>query len=220
MSRDGATVTARADPLAVVRVAVGRTRRALGAALVDRVSAGVLVAAAGAYVLVYLFAVGDLGRATPTVVATGESPAVGLTVAAEPVARAVGGEAVALVTVGPVEVLFAPVTLVVATGLGLLVGANLALSTLAWRKPTLCGVSPASGLAAGLPALLSGTACCGPLLFIVLGLQATSAALTAVAWLRPVAALLLVASLVWAAWRLDVQLSAAGDSSGKMLSGM
>ncbi|WP_284013530.1 hypothetical protein [Halobaculum litoreum] len=176
------------------------------------------VAATVGYVLVYLVAVGDLGRASAGVVGAGGGAAVATTVAADPLARALGGEAVALVTLGPLEVLVAPATLGVATGLGLLVGANLGLSALAWRAPAACGVSPASGLAAGLPALLSGTACCGPLVFLVLGVQATGTALTAVAWLRPVAALLLAASLVWAAWRLDVQASAA-DSSGKTLSG-
>ena len=141
---------------------------------------------------------------------------VSATVVAAPLARALSGEGVALVVLGPVEYLFVPATLAVAAGIGLLVGANLALSALAWRQPAVCDVSPASGLAAGLPALLSGTACCVPIVFIVLGLQATSAALTALAWFRPVAVVLLVASLVWAAWRLDVQ---ASPSSGKMLSG-
>ncbi|MFC6785823.1 hypothetical protein ACFQFH_07915 [Halobaculum halobium] len=156
----------------------------------------------------YLVAVGDLGRSR-SAGAGADAPAVDVTLAAVPLSRALAGEAVALVTLGPVEVLLTPATLSAAGALAGLVGANLALSTLAWRRPAACGVSPASGLAAGLPALLSGTACCGPLVFIVLGLQATSAALTAVAWLRPVAAALLVASLVWAAWRLDVRLDDA-----------
>lgn len=198
--------------LAVAADAAARTRRALAATLNDRVSTAVLLATTLAYVLVYLFAVGDLGRTTVGVLETESTVAV--SVSAAPLARALGGEAVALVTLGPLELLVSPVTLAVGAVLGALVGANLALSTLAWRRPAVCEISPASGLAAGIPALLSGTACCGPLLFIVLGLQATSAALTAVAWLRPVATFLLVASLIWAAWRLDVQLLAA-DTSGR-----
>lgn len=196
----------------VAAAAIARTRRALAAALGDRVSTGVLVATTLAYVLVYLFAVGDLGRSTAGVLDTGS--AVAVSVSAAPLARAFGGEAVALVTLGPVELLVSPATLAAGAVLGTLVGANLALSALAWRRPTVCDISPASGFAAGVPALLSGTACCGPLVFIVLGLQATSAALTAIAWLRPIATLLLVASLLWAAWRLDVQVSAT-DADGR-----
>ncbi|UIO99197.1 hypothetical protein Hbl1158_11730 [Halobaculum sp. CBA1158] len=204
------------SPLAVAVEATGRTRRALSAALGDRVAVAVGVASAVLYVLAYLVAAGDLGGSR-SAVAGGDTPAVDVTLAAAPLSRTLSGEAVALVTVGPVETLLAPATLSVAGALGGLVGANLALSALAWRRPRVCSVSPASGVAAGVPALLSGTACCGPLVFIVLGLQASSAALTAVAWLRPVAAALLVISLLWAAWRLDVQ---SPSSSGKMLSGM
>lgn len=222
-ARGEAALAARTDAAAPARVAatattaLARTRRALAAAFTDRVAAAVLVVATGGYAVVYLVAVGDLGRAAAGV--TGTTPTVGVSVVSAPVARALAGEAVALVTLGPVEALVSPATAVTASGLGLLVGANLSLSAVAWRRPAACEVSPASGLAAGLPALLSGTACCGPVVFLVLGLQATSAALTAVAWLRPIAAALLVASLVWAAWRLDVH-DSAGDSAGKMLSGM
>ncbi|SHH61360.1 hypothetical protein [Halobaculum gomorrense] len=219
MSREHETAAGR-SPAAVVATAVARTRRGLLAALADPVAAAVLVAATAAYALVYAVAVGDLGRAAGgTGTVGGDAGAVSVTVVSAPVTRGLSGEGVALVAVGPVEYLFVPATLAVAVAIGLLVGANLALSALAWRRPAACDISPASGVAAGLPALLSGTACCGPLVFIALGLQATSAALTAIAWLRPAAALLLVASLLWAGWRLDVQSSAA-DSPGKMLSGM
>ncbi|MFC7069047.1 hypothetical protein [Halobaculum lipolyticum] len=198
----------RRSAAATAATALTRTRRALAAALTDRVATGVLLASAVGYVAVSLVAVGDLGRSSAPVVA--EEGAVAVTVVAAPVGRALVGEAVALATVGPVELLVTPATLLATAGLGALVGANLALSALAWRTPAACTVSPASGLAAGLPALLSGTACCGPAVFLLLGLQATGVALTAIAWLRPVAALLLAASLVWAAWRLDVRRSTAG----------
>ena len=213
MSREADDTPSR--PL--LAAAATRTRRALAAALGDRVAVAVLAGSAGLYLLVYAVAVGDLGRAAAA--PTGNA-AVDVIVAADPVARAVEGDAVALVRLGPVEALFAPATFAVALGLAVLVGANLALSVLAWRRPAACAVSPASGLAAGVPALLSGTACCGPLVFLTLGMQATGAALAAVAWLRPVAALLLVASLVWAAWRLDVRPSAERDSPETRSSGL
>ncbi|WP_435065477.1 hypothetical protein [Halobaculum sp. EA56] len=216
MSREHETAGGR-SPVAVVATAAARTRRGLAAALADPVAAAVLAAATVVYTLVYAVAVGDLGVVSRTAGAGADAGAVSVTVVAAPLTRALAGEGVALVAVGPVEYLLVPGTLAVAVAIGLLVGANLALSALAWRRPTVCDISPASGLAAGLPALLSGTACCGPLVFIVLGLQATSTALTAIAWLRPAAILLLVASLLWAGWRLDVQ---SAPSSGKMLSGM
>lgn len=215
MSREQETAGSR-GPAAVAATALARTRRGLVAALADRVAAAVLVASTIGYTMVYAVAVRDLGLASRPTGASGDGLA-SVTVVAAPLTRALSGEGVALVTLGPVEYLFVPATLAVAVGIGLLVGANLALSALAWRQPAVCDISPTSGLAAGLPALLSGTACCGPLVFIVLGLQATSAALTAISWLRPAAVLLLLASLLWAGWRLDVQASA---SSGKMLSGM
>lgn len=217
MSREHETAEDR-GPTAVAATALARTRRGLAAALADPVAVAVLLASTAVYTLVYAVAVGDLGAAPRSAgVAGTDAGAVSVTAVAAPLARALSGEGVVLVTVGPVEYLFVPATLTVAVAIGLLVGANLALSALAWRQPSVCDISPASGLAAGLPALLSGTACCGPLVFIVLGVQATSATLTAIAWLRPAAVLLLVASLLWAGWRLDVQ---ASSPSGKMLSGM
>jgi len=212
MSREGATADRR-TPVAAAATTLARTRRALGAAFRDRVAVAVLGSTAAGYVLVYAAAAGDLGRSGSVRDAAGGLSA---TTAPSPLASALSGEAVALVAVGLLELLIVPARLAPAVALGALVGANLALSTLAWRRPAACAVSPASGVAAGLPALLSGTACCGPLVFVALGLQATSAALTAIAWLRPAAAILLVASLGWAGWRLDVQ---ASPSSGKMLSG-
>jgi len=207
MSREHGSAEAR-TPAAVAATAVARTRRGFAAALGDPVAVAVLLVATAVYALVYSVAVGDLGPVPPSAgVAGADAGAVSVTVVATPVTRATAGEGVALVAAGPVEYLFVPATLAVAVAIGLLVGANLALSALAWRRPAVCGVSPTAGLAAGLPALLSGTACCGPLVFIVLGMQATSAALTAIAWLRPAAVLLLVASLLWAGWRLDVESS-------------
>jgi len=216
MSREREAAGSRA-PAAVAATAVARTRRGLAAALADRVATAILFAATVAYTLGYAVAVRDLGLASRATRPGGDGALVSATVVATPLTRALSGEGVALVALGPVEYLFVPATLAIAVGIGLLVGANLALSTVAWRRPAACEISPASGLAAGLPALLSGTACCGPAVFVVLGLQATGAAVTAIVWLRPAAVLLLVASLLWAGWRLDVQSSAP---SGKMLSGM
>ena len=79
----------------------------------------------------------------------------------------------------------------------MLVGLNLALTYLAWTQPKACGIGESSsGLLAGLPALLSGTACCGPVLLLVVGIQASGVLITAFQFLLPVAALVLVGSLI------------------------
>lgn len=53
-----------------------------------------------------------------------------------------------------------------------------------------------TGVLASLPAVLSGTACCGPVVLIGLGIQASGVLLTAFQYLLPVAALVSVGSLV------------------------
>ncbi|MFB6242812.1 MAG: hypothetical protein ABEH80_01820 [Halobaculum sp.] len=186
-----------------VRRLLGDARWATRATLGDR--GGITTVAAGTvvYTLIYLVAVGDLGlRASGRRAGGNLGSGVTLDTVSAPVARALGGEAVALLGLGPVELLVTPVSLGLGVGLGVLVGLNLGVSTLAYRQPAACDVSPTTGLAASLPALLSGTACCGPLVLIVIGVQASSALVSVFAWLRPAAVLLLAASLLWASDRL------------------
>ena len=83
----------------------------------------------------------------------------------------------------------------------MLVGLNLAVAYGAWRRPAACGLpeskgaAGATGLLAGVPALLSGTVCCGPVILLVVGVQATAGLLAVFQWLLPVAVVLLVGSL-------------------------
>ncbi|GAB3326197.1 hypothetical protein EI982_10235 [Haloplanus rallus] len=110
---------------------------------------------------------------------------------------------IARVALGPVTYLFSLNT-VIGFGLAGLVGLNLSMTYVAWRRPRSCGVGRSStGVVASVPALLSGTACCGPLLLVVLGLQVSGVLLTAFQFLLPVAGLLLVGSLVLTARRFD-----------------
>jgi hypothetical protein len=51
--------------------------------------------------------------------------------------------------------------------------------------------------------LLSGTACCGPVILIVFGVQASSVLLTSFQYMLPVAALLLVGSLLLVGRRIE-----------------
>jgi hypothetical protein len=155
------------------------------------------------YLLVYLRAIGDI------------APGLGgysLTVAADPLASllrpALGPfsfESVARVRLGPVTYLFS-LNSVIGLLLAVLVGANLALTYLAWTQPAACGIGEStSGLLASLPAVLSGTACCGPVVLIVLGIQASSVLLTAFQFLLPVSVLLLAGSLVLVGRQIDPQ---------------
>jgi len=160
------------------------------------------------YLLTYLVAVGDLAPGR------GE---VGVTVVADPLSRALERtgvttfEPVVLVDLGAVRYLFAPGTALVGLLLSVLVGLNLAFTYLAVRLPRTCGVGTASaGALAAVPALLSGAACCGPVLLLVLGVQASGLLLTAFDALVPLAAVLLVGALLFVARRVDpAALSAA-----------
>jgi hypothetical protein len=179
----------------------GRTRTALSrtvaaSVLVLRRRDGRLVfgAVTLGYLAAYLRAVGHLA---------GGLGGVGITVVSDHVSKFLRPElgpftftTVARVDLGPVTYLFSFNT-VIGVLLAALVGANLSLSYLAWRQPAACGIAGrSSGLLASVPALLSGTACCGPVVLIVLGIQASGVLLTAVQWLLPAAAVLLVGSLV------------------------
>jgi hypothetical protein len=95
---------------------------------------------------------------------------------------------------------------VVGFGLAALVGLNLALTYLVWRQPAACGIGRSStGLLASVPALLSGTACCGPVVLLVVGVQASGVLLTGFQLLLPIAVLLLVGSLVLVGRRVTVE---------------
>jgi len=180
---------------------LARTRFAVTVALGRRDSRLVFASVAVAYTLGYLYALRDLFPG---------GTHMALRVVRNPVGRffqpAPGPfnfEPVALVETDLFTYLFSlntPLGLV----LGSLVGVNAALTYLAWRQPAACGFGTASaGLLAGIPALLSGSACCGPLLLIGLGIQASGTLLTAFDFLLPVAVALLVGSLFLVGRQVD-----------------
>ncbi|WP_135851524.1 hypothetical protein [Halorussus salinus] len=180
---------------------VSRTGFAVRAALGRRDGFAVFAGATALYLVVYLW-LGDL-------LAFDGSGEVGILVAENPLERffrpansALSFEPVALVEFGVGTYLFSLNTLL-GLGIALLVGVNLAVTYLAWRQPTACGIASSSGLLAGVPALLSGAACCGPLVLVIFGIQASSAALTVFQWLIPLAVVLLVGSLLWVGRTVD-----------------
>ncbi len=190
---------------------VGRTRFAIATALGRRDSVSVFGLVALVYTVGYLWAVQELRLG---------GFGYDVRVASDPVAKlfqpstsAVNFEPVVLVRTEFFTYLFSLNTLI-GVGLGVLVGLNLAITYLAWRQPAACGLGTSSaGLLAGVPAILSGSACCGPILVIVLGVQATGIFAPAVfAFLLPVAVILLVGSLLLVGRQIDPVLVSQADS--------
>jgi len=184
-----------------------RTRFAVTTALGRRDSLAVFLGVTVAYSLGYLYALQHL--------APGGS-GFAVRVARDPWGRffqpansAVNFEPVVLVETEFFTYLFSLNT-PIGLAIGVLVGINIAITYLAWRQPKACGLGTSSaGLLAGIPALLSGSACCGPILLIVVGIQATGALVTGFQVLLPVAVLLLVGSLLLVGRQIDPGLVAA-----------
>lgn len=178
------------DTLAAIRLALAR-----------RDTRAVATVVAVAYLIAYLWATGDLSY-RPDVTAR-------LLVVDDPVGRLfarVGPAsfgAVATLDTSVFRLLVSPINLVIGAVLAGLVGINLALSYLAVRRPSACGIGTGSGILASIPALLSGTVCCGPVVLLAVGVQASAALLTAFTWLLPVGVLLLLASLGYIAAKID-----------------
>jgi hypothetical protein len=177
-----------------------QTAIAIRGALSRRDGRATLALAGGTYFAVYLVGLGYLGL--------GQS-GLELSVVADPLARATQlrspfqWEPVALVVAGPVELLVSPLTVVLGSLLAGLVGINLAVSVVAYRGPSACRLGPGAGAAAGLPGLLSGFACCGPTVLLVVGLQASATVLTVFQWLVPLTVAALVGTLLWVGTKVE-----------------
>jgi len=196
--------------LAAVGDALARTRTATAMALRRRDGQLVFAAVSAAYLLVYLWAIGHLAAGLG---------GFGVTIVDDPLSTLLQSDGtvsfrpVASVVLGPVTYL-ASLNTLLGSAVAALVGLNLALSYLAWRQPAACGIGQSSsGLVAGIPALLSGTACCGPVVLIAVGIQASSALLTAFQFLLPAAVLMLFGSLLLVGRRITVG-SAKHPSAG------
>ena len=196
--------------LAAVGDALARTRTATAMALRRRDGQLVFAAVSAAYLLVYLWAIGHLAAGLG---------GFGVTIVDDPLATLLQSDGtfsfrpIARVVLGPVTYL-ASLNTLLGGAVAALVGLNLALSYLAWRQPAACGIGQSSsGVVAGIPALLSGTACCGPVVLIAVGIQASSVLLTAFQFLLPAAVLMLLGSLLLVGRRITVG-SAKHPSAG------
>jgi hypothetical protein len=174
--------------------AVTGTRAAISRTLRRRDGRLAFVVLAVGYPLVYLAVVGHLS-------ANGDG-SVSALVVSNPLSRALTSrgpfswEPIARITVGPVLYLFSPLNLLVAAVLGALVAANGAVALVAYRAPSACGVEGSAGLLAAVPALVSGATCCGPALFLLVGLQASATLLGVVGVATPASVVLLLVSLL------------------------
>lgn len=177
-----------------------QTAVAIRGALSRRDGRATLTLAGVTYFAVYLVGLGYLGL--------GQS-GLELSVVADPLARATQlrspfqWEPVALVVAGPVELLVSPLNVVLGSLLAGLVGINLAVSVAAYRGPSACRLGTGAGAAAGVPGLLSGFACCGPTVLLVVGLQASATVLTVFQWLVPLTVIALVGTLLWVGTKVE-----------------
>ena len=104
-------------------------------------------------------------------------------------------EAVAILEAPFLVRLVSPLNIAIGLALGLLTGVQVALVRIARRCAVACGLSPATGVLAGLPGLLAGSACCAPVLLILLGVQVTASLVTLMGLMIPAAFVLLVGGL-------------------------
>jgi hypothetical protein len=184
------------------RRVVARTRRALGLVRSRRDGRVGFLGGTVAYLLVYMLATGDLS--------VGRDVGVGVVFARDPLGKLfartgpVSFEPLARLDLGQAQVLLAPGDLLLGGTLAALVGANLALTYLAVVQPKACGIDTGAGVLAAAPALLSGTACCGPVILLSVGVTASGALVSLFAWLVPLGALSLLASLAYVAGKIAV----------------
>lgn len=181
-----------------------RTAAALSIAARRRDSRVVFLGATLSYFVIYLATIGDVS-------VVGGADGVSVRVI-DDLSRAIASVgffrfgAIAVVNAGPITYLFSPLNATLALVLATLVGANLGLTYLGAIQPRACGLESSTGVLAGLPALLSGAACCGPTILLVVGVQASATIITGFQLLVPVALLLLVGSLLVIGRQVDPEL--------------
>lgn len=184
---------------------LGRTVAALEMAGGRWDSRAVFLGAGTSYLILYLATVGDLSY-----VAGGAGAFTIRT--ADDLSRAFVSlgffrfDAIAVVSIGPLTYLVSPINTLVALVLSSLVGANFALTYLGVVQPRACGLESSTSVLAGIPALLSGAACCGPTILLVIGVQASATLITGFQLLIPVAVAMLVGSLLVVGRQVDPSL--------------
>lgn len=177
---------------------LAQTRRVVHFASHRRDALLVFVLTGIAYLAVYLYAIGDLsyqpGIGQNIIVV--DNPLIRMF---EPGPGRFSYEPIAIIDAWAIRLLFSPGNTLLGLVLSILVGINLGLSYLAIIQPKACGIGTSSGILASVPALLAGSACCAPVLLIVLGITASGTLLSLIGWLLPIGVILLLASLSYLA---------------------
>ncbi len=185
-----------------VRNSIEQTGRVVRFASRRRDATIVFVVTGIAYLAIYLYAIGNLAY----------QPGIGqniilvddpLTRMFDPGPGSFSYEPIAVIDAWSVRYLLSPINTLIGAFLGVLVGINLGLSYLAIIQPKACGIGAGSGILASVPAVLAGSACCAPVLLIVLGITASGTVLSLITWLLPIGIVLLVASLIYLARQIN-----------------
>ena len=164
---------------------------------------GVFLWSAFPYLILYLYAIGDLRfYAWQGGIGARFSPQP-LELLFKPISPFYF-EAIGLLRLPFLTYLVSPPNLLIAMALALLVGLNIAFSYMAIVAPRVCYGNPAVGILSALPGLLAGSACCGPILLIVLGVQASASLIALFSWLVPIAVVLLLVTLMVNAKRTNI----------------
>lgn len=164
--------------------------RKLRAILARRRYRGFALVVAGGYLILFLLALGDIsfgghGFEVLTTEWTRMFERTG----------ALTFEPIAQLTVPGMTILISPINVGIGLVLAVLAALNLTVTYLAFRQPRACRFNRSTGIVASLPALLAGSACCAPTIFLILGLQVSSMFITVFQVLIPVSVLLLIMTL-------------------------
>lgn len=177
-----------------VRAALSGTDRSVRIVLTRLDTFSIVGGVTTLYTVIYLYSIGHLFPA---------GRGFGMTMVADPLSRMVQAsgtflwEPIARIDLWSVGYLLSPLNTGLGLLLGILVGLNVGLAYLAWRQPKACGISAGSGLLAAIPGLLSGSACCAPLLLLALGIQASGILLVALQIALPAGIVLLLGTLLY-----------------------
>ena len=188
----------------------------------DRVARRVGLWTGAAFLLLYLYSVGNIVIAPGTDLAFGGPISTASVVSDwdakmwKPIAPFVWEPIVALYPIRSVALFISVPNLLLALLLGTLVALNMAVA-IARARLVLSGNNHGGfirGFLASLPALLTGFACCVPTVILALGSLAaafTVAAITIAPYFLPVAAVALTANLLWGLRQFSCALPAASN---------
>lgn len=178
--------------ITILRELPTETRRALARRDTFTVFAAVTLLYLGAF----LWAIGDLfidtGLDTSLLVV--EDP---LSRMFEPGPGTYTFEGIAMASGGVFLLIISPINIAIGGFLAVLVGLNMALVFEILRRPKRCGLETGTAMFSSVPALLAGSACCAPAIFLALGITATGTLLSVFELLLPLGVVLLISSLIY-----------------------